>query len=251
MNSNGKKILGIITARGGSKGIPGKNIKELAGKPLIAYTIEAASTSGVFDRLILSTDDEKIAAVAKQYGCEAPFLRPAELATDTASGASVIAHAITWLRDHENYHADYVMILQPTAPLRVARHIQEAVELMNAGEADSVVSVAEIPSHYHPRWQFTIDDNNGMAIFTGEPFAEIVRRRQDLPKTYTRNGAIYLFKTALLSDSNELNFYGNHVMAYMMKPEDSVNIDTMEDWKEAEKILLGSQRVARELTKDL
>lgn len=233
------KILGIITARGGSKGIPGKNIKELAGKPLIAYTIEAAKKSGVFDRVILSTDDPAIAAVAKEYGCEVPFMRPAELATDTAPGALVIAHAITWLRDNENYQADYIMILQPTAPLRTARHIQKAVRLFETSGADSVVSIAEIPQHFHPRWQFTIDDNNRMAIFTGESFAKIVRRRQDLPKTYTRNGAIYLFKTALLSDSNALNFYGNDVMAYVMKPEESVNIDTMEDWKEAEKILLG------------
>lgn len=231
------KILGIITARGGSKGIPGKNIKEFAGKPLIVYTIEAAQKSGIFDRVILSTDDEKIAQVAKQYGCEVPFMRPAELATDTTPGAPVIAHAITWLRDNENYQADYVMILQPTAPLRTAQHIQEAVMLFETSGADSVVSIAEIPQHFHPRWQFTIDDNNRMAIFTGEPFAEIVRRRQDLPKTYTRNGAIYLFKTGLLSDSSELNFYGNHVIGYIMKLEESVNIDTMEDWKEAERIL--------------
>lgn len=233
------KILGIITARGGSKGIPGKNIKELAGKPLISYTIEAAQKSGVFDRLILSTDDEKIAKVAKQYGCEVPFMRPAELATDTTPHNPVIQHALTWLGDNEKYEPDLVMILQPTAPLRTPRHIQEAVKLMEASGADSVVGVAEIPSSFHPRWQFTIDDNNHLAVFTGEPFSHIACRRQDLPKTYTRNGAIYLFKTELLSDSREPNFYGNHVMAYMMKPEESVNIDTMEDWKEAEKRLLG------------
>lgn len=103
--------------------------------------------------------------------------------------------------------------------------------------ADSVVSVAEISSHYHPRWQFTIDEANYMAIFTGEPFSQIVRRRQDLPKTYTRNGAIYLIDAKRLLDPTEENFYGDHVAAYIMKSEESVNIDTMEDWEEAEKLL--------------
>lgn len=232
------KILGIITARGGSKGIPGKNIKELAGKPLIAYTIEAAQKSGVFDRLIVSTDDEKIAEVAKQYGCEVPFMRPVELAGDTTPHTPVLIHAITWLYDNENYKPDFVMILQPTAPLRNAIHIREAVALLDQNNADSVVSVSEVPSHHHPRWQHTIDVYNRMAIFTGEPFTEIVRRKQDLSKTYARNGAIYVFKTNLLFDSIKPNFYGNHVTAYIMKPEESVNIDTMEDWQEAERILL-------------
>ena len=231
-----KKILGIITARGGSKGIPGKNIKELAGKPLIAYTIEAAQRSDVFDRIILSTDDEDIAEVARLHGCAVPFMRPAELATDTAPHNFVVQHALRWLKDNENYYADYVMILQPTAPLRTSQHIREAVALFESGHADSVVSVSEILAHYHPRWQFNIDKDKHMAIFTGERFSQIVRRRQDLSKTYTRNGAIYLFKTAL-PDSTDLNFYGDDVVAYIMKPEESINIDTMEDWNEAEEIL--------------
>lgn len=232
-----KKILGLITARGGSKGIPGKNIKELAGKPLIAYTIEAAATSGIFNRIICSTDDPAIADVAKKYGCDVPFIRPAELATDTTPHNLVLRHAIEWLRDNENYVPDSVMILQPTAPLRTAAHIREAAAMFETSGADSVVSVAEIPSHYHPRWQFTIDDKNNLAIFTGEPFSQIVRRRQDLPKTYTRNGAIYLLHATRLLDVAEENFYGDHVAAYVMKPEESVNIDTMKDWKEAEKLL--------------
>ena len=238
MEPSHKKIFGIITARGGSKGIPGKNIKELAGKPLIAYTIEAANTSGVFDRIILSTDDEKIADVAREYGCEVPFMRPAELAADTTPHISVLQHAVSWLKEHERYTPDAVMILQPTAPLRTATHIREAAVLFKKSGADSVVSVSEVPGHFHPRWQFTIDDNDKMAIVTGEPFSQIVRRRQDLPhKTYARNGAIYCFKTELLYDPAGPNFYGNHVAAYVMKPEESVNIDTMADWKEAERIL--------------
>ncbi|MDP3770239.1 MAG: acylneuraminate cytidylyltransferase family protein [bacterium] len=237
MNEKRNNILGLITARGGSKGIPGKNIKELAGKPLIAYTIEAAYASGVFDRMVLSTDDEHIAVIAKEYGCEVPFMRPVKLAQDHTPHIEVIQHAVAWFKQHENYIPDAIMILQPTAPLRTARHIQEAAELFETSSADSVVSVSEVPGHHHPQWQFTVDDNKRIAIFTGEPFSHIVRRRQDLSSTYTRNGAVYLFKTTLLSDSIEPNFYGDHVAAYIMKPEESVNIDTMDDWDEAEKII--------------
>src|SRR3990167_5226090 len=111
------KILGIITARGGSKGVPGKNIKLLGGKPLIAYSIEAAQKSGVFDRIILTTDDLKIAEVAKKYGCEAPFMRPAELAGDAVQHLPVLRHAVQWLKDNEGYSPDYCMTLQPTSPL--------------------------------------------------------------------------------------------------------------------------------------
>ena len=138
------KILGVITARGGSKGIPGKNIKPFLGKPLIAYTIEAAKKSGVFDpavggtsRLILSTDDPEIAEVAKKYGCEVPFMRPKELAEDKSAHLPVMQHAVQWLKDNENYQPDYVMILQPTSPLRQPFHIKEAVELILKTGADS------------------------------------------------------------------------------------------------------------------
>lgn len=230
-------ILGLITARGGSKGIPGKNIKELAGKPLIAYTIEAALASGVFDRVILSTDDEKIADVATSYGCEVPFMRPKELAQDNTPHPPVILHALAWLRDHNNYQSDQVMILQPTAPLRSAAHIQEAVALMRTGSMDSLVSISAVPSHFHPQWQFVIDNNNYIKIFTGDPFSKLVPRRQELSQTYFRNGAIYIFKKEFLLNDPEANFYGNHVAAYIMKPEESVNLDTLEDWQEAEKIL--------------
>jgi len=241
MTQTPKKILGVITARGGSKGIPGKNIKELGGKPLIAYTIEAAHASGVFDRVIVSTDDEKIAEIAKAYGCEVPFMRPAELAADNTPHISVLQHAVSLLKEKENYIPDYVMILQPTAPLRTSMHIKEAVDLLQASGSDSVVSVSEVPGHHHPQWQFTIDENSRMGIFTGEPFSDIVRRRQDLSKTYTRDGAIYCFKTELLDGENP-NFYGDHVTAYVMKSEDSVNIDTVEDWHKAENLLQKKNR---------
>ncbi len=232
-----KKILGIITARGGSKGIPGKNIKEIAGKPLIVYTIEAARAANIFDRVVLSTDDEQIADIARAYGCEVPFMRPAELAQDATPHLPVLQHAVNFLKEKENYYPDYIMILQPTAPLRTAQHIREAVKMIEANDIDSVVSVSEVPGHFHPQWQFIISENQQMAIFTGEPFTQIARHRQDLSKTYTRNGAIYLFRTAFLFDPIAPDFYGKKVAAYIMKPEESINIDTMEDWNEAEKLL--------------
>lgn len=231
------KILGLVTARGGSKGIPGKNIKPLAGKPLIAYTIGAAKESGIFDRLILSTDDERIAEVARGHGCEVPFLRPAKFAQDTTPHLPVVQHAVKWLKDNESYSPDWVMILQPTAPLRQAFHIREAIDLMQKTGADSVVSVYEVPGHYNPHWQFVIGENNRMAIFTGETFSGIIRRRQDLPKTYTRNGAIYLFRTDLLFDPADPNFYGDRISAYIMDDRYNVNIDNMVDWEEAERRL--------------
>lgn len=231
-----KKILGIITARGGSKGIPGKNIKELCGKPLIAYTIDVAKESGIFSRLVLSTDDEQIATVGKHYGAEVPFMRPSELAQDTTPTLPVLQHAVEFLREHELYEPDYVMILQPTAPLRQARHIREAADILERTGADSVVSVTQIPAHYNPHWQFIVAADKKLSLFTGEPFSKIVMRRQELGKTYTRNGAIYVFRTELLSRANP-SFYGDDVRAYVMEPQHSVNIDTLEDWECVEKIL--------------
>src|SRR4051794_28268513 len=121
------RVLGVVTARAGSKGIPGKNVKPLAGKPLILYTIESALAAGVFDRLILSTDDEAAAAIARANGCDVPFMRPAELAADTTPHLPVMQHALAWLRDHQGYEPEWVMILLPTSPLRQPAHIRAAV----------------------------------------------------------------------------------------------------------------------------
>ena len=123
------RVLGVITARAGSKGIPGKNTRLLAGKPLIAYTVDAAIASGVFDRVILSTDDERAAAIARELGGEVPFMRPAELCADETPHLPVMQHALAWLRDHQQYSPDWVMILLPTSPLRQPRHIVESVAL--------------------------------------------------------------------------------------------------------------------------
>src|SRR3989338_7151887 len=131
------RILGIIPARGGSKSVPRKNIKELGGKPLIGWTIDAAKASGVLDRIILTTDDNEIAGVGKQSGVEVPFMRPKELAEDKTPTLPVLQHAVEWLKEHERYYPDAVMLLQPTAPFRQAEHIEDAVTLFEQSGADS------------------------------------------------------------------------------------------------------------------
>lgn len=237
------KVLGIITARGGSKGIPGKNIKLLAGKPLITYTIEAAKNSGIFDpavggvsRLILSTDDPAIAEVAKKYGCEVPFMRLAELAKDTTPHLPVIQHAVKWLKDNENYVPDYVAILQPTAPLRQPWHLKEAFEMLQKSGADSVVSLSEIPGHNNPMWAVKVENGLASLLVTNEPLYKRISRRQSLPPAYTQNGAVYIFKTGLLNTAKP-NLYGEKTAGYVMDKKYSINIDTLEDWSKAEKLL--------------
>ena len=228
------KILGIITARGGSKSIPRKNIKDLGGKPLVAWTIEAAKNSGIFDRVILSTDDQEIADVSKKFGAEVPFLRPTELAQDTTPHMPVLKHAVETLKDKENYYPDYVAILQPTAPFREPRHFKEAYDLLAATGADSVISVAEIPGHSNPMWALKVNDEGIANLFvTGEPPYKRIPRRQELPKAYTNSGHIYIFKTGLLFTDNP-NFYGEKTAAYVMEDKYCVNIDNPVDWEKAE-----------------
>ena len=225
------KILGVITARGGSKGIPGKNIKLLAGKPLIVYTIEAAQKSGIFDRIILSTDDEAIADVCQKHGVEVPFMRPKELAEDSTPHLPVMQHAVQWMQDSAQYKADYVGILQPTAPLRVAKHLIEAKELFEETKADSVVSMVEIPKHYSPYWAVKVEERGmGTLLLSGEPIKNRIPRRQNLPPAYINNGIIYIFRADLLN-SDAPNFYGDNVAVYIMDEKFSVNIDEPRDWE--------------------
>lgn len=232
------KILGVITARGGSKGIPGKNIKPLLGKPLIAHTIEAAKASGVVDRLILSTDDPAIAEVAKQYGCEVPFMRPAEIADDKSAHLPVLQHAVKALKEKDGYEPDYVLLLQPTSPLRQAFHIKEAAELIKKSGADSVLSVAEIPENYHHRKaMFTNESGVLRLVGSDRPIHERVARRQDLEKSYWSVGSIYLFKTGLLSDPVKPNFYGEKTMPLPIDARYCVDINVPADWEAAEEAL--------------
>ena len=176
-------VLGVVTARAGSKGIPGKNTSRLAGKPLIAYTIESALASGVFDRLIVSTDDEEAARIARDMGCEVPFMRPAELAADDTPHLPVMQHAVAWMRDRQHYKPEWVMILMPTSPLRQPRHIVESVALAVESGADSVVSVDEMPAHFHPMRALKVDADGWARLLVGDrPVRQRPVRRQGLPR---------------------------------------------------------------------
>ncbi len=233
-------VLGVVTARGGSKGLPGKNLRLLAGKPLIAHTIESARQSGAFDRLILSTDDEAIAAAARACGCDVPFMRPAELARDETPHLPVLQHAVRWLRDHERYEPDAVMILQPTSPLRRASDIRESVALLERSGAESVVSVSEVPAHYNPMRTLRVDGAGNATLFvTGEPVRRRINRRQDMPAAWAMNGAIYLFRTFVLEGRAgcEPSLYGDRTAAYVMPHDRGISIDSLDDWTAAERAL--------------
>ena len=232
------KVLGVVTARSGSKGIPGKNTRLLAGRPLISYSIDVARESNVFDRLVISTDDPEAAAIARASGCDVPFLRPAELAADDTPHLPVMQHVVAWLRDHQGYSPDWVMILLPTSPLRQARHIREAVDLAVSSGADSVVGVDELPAHFNPLRVVTIDDGGWAKLFVdGAPVKRRPGRRQEMPRAWVLNGAIYLFRTAVLFDAREPSLYGDKVAAYRMEPPYGFNVDEPEDWAVAERLL--------------
>lgn len=237
MNVNSKnmksKILAVIPARGGSIGIPGKNMKPLHGKPLIEYTFAAAKASKLLDRIVVSTDDERIAEIARRNKIEVPFLRPNGLATDDSPTLPVIQHAVNYLEEKENYEADYVVILQPTSPLRKATHIDEALRILIETGADSVVSVTEAPHRYNPCSIMKIEKGK-LVPFVRE--GEKYTQRQLKPVFYARNGAaIYAFKYETLIKKNSL--YGDDCRPYLMSKADSVDIDDMIDFDFAEFVL--------------
>jgi CMP-N,N'-diacetyllegionaminic acid synthase len=234
------KVLGVVTARAGSKGLPGKNVKLLAGKPLLAYTIEAARASGALDAVILSTEDEQIAEVGRQLGCDVPFIRPRDLAQDDTPHLPVIQHAVRWMAERANYACDAVMILQPTSPLRRPEDIRAAVDLLERSGADSVVSASEIPAHAHPMRALRIDDTGAAVLFvTGERVRHRINRRQDLPAAWVMNGAIYVCRTHVLF-AREPSLYGDRVMVYRMPADRGLSIDDARDFGEAERALLAA-----------
>lgn len=215
-----KGVLGLITARGGSKGLPRKNVMPLGRKPLIGWTIEAALRSEVIGRLVLSSDDDEIMEVAKKWGCEVPFRRPAYLADDTASSMDVVLHALGQLPGYE-----YLVLLQPTSPLRTAADIDAAFELMKSTGAPSCVSVCE--AEQSPYWMFRIKDGGKVERLLSEEGS--ATRRQDLPPIYVLNGAIYIARVDWLRQSK--NFLGDGCIAYVMPRERSLDIDDAEDFE--------------------
>jgi CMP-N-acetylneuraminic acid synthetase len=221
-------VLGIIPARGGSKGIPDKNLRDLAGKPLLAYTREAANNSGVIDRLVLSTDSTAIADLGRRLGIEVPFMRPAELAGDESPMLGVLQHAVAQL-ESGGWRPDAVVLLQPTSPLRHPEHIREVVEMLKNGNCDSVVSVVEIPSLFAPQKALTIRE--GWLKFWSEDGSEITRRQQ-AKTTYAREGSVYACWRDVLMDKGTL--YGKKCLPYVVPAAEALSLDTIDDWRRAE-----------------
>lgn len=224
---NGQTILALIPARGGSKGVPRKNLRCLAGKPLIVYTIEAALQANFIDRIIVSTDDLEIANISKKYGAEVPFIRPEVLATDGAKGIDVVLHAMQWLEDH-NEKFDLLMLLQPTSPLRDSEDIENALGLFMRKNADAVVSVCEV--EHSPLWMNTLREDLCMKDFIDKEVLN--KNRQQLEIYYRLNGAIYLAKWDFIKQYK--SFYGDKTYAYIMPREKSVDIDSEFDLQFAE-----------------
>lgn len=229
------EALGLIPARGGSKGIKGKNIKPLGGRPLIEYTFDAALASKRLSRIVLSTDSADIAEVGKRRGIAVPFLRPAEISADESPARSYVQHCLDFLRNNDGYEPAVIVILQPTTPSRRASDIDACVDLLLQDGSDSVVSVAELPNKYHPDWQLVISPDGLLRPYTQRTWEQVAPRRQELMPTYTRNGAVYAFRYETFLKTR--NIYGATVTPYVMPAERSVNIDDMSDWQRAESIV--------------
>jgi D-3-phosphoglycerate dehydrogenase / 2-oxoglutarate reductase len=225
-------ILGVIPARGGSKSVPRKNIALLHGKPLIAYTIEAAQGSQSLTHFVVSSEDPEIISVAEQYGAPVPFVRPAELATDEAPSLPVVQHAV---REMERLHGityDIIVLLQPTTPLRRSTDIDAAIRKLVDTGADSVISVCDVGA-YHPARMRQIVDDQLVELPIREP--KEMLRRQDLPPVYIRNGAIYTARRAVVMEQNSMS--GKVCRPYIMPEDRSVNVDSKLDLLLAEILL--------------
>ncbi len=225
-----KTFLGVIPARGGSKGVPRKNIRLLGNRPLLAWTIDAASRSQYLDRFILSSEDGEIIDIARTYGCDVPFVRPRALAEDTSSGAAPAIHALNALS--ESY--DYLVLLQPTSPFRTAEDIDAAIGLCVDKLAIACVSVKEVEEN--PAWMYRVDDHGLMMPYNDDE--TITDCRQQLSRVYLLNGAVYVVETSVLLESEKFYFPGKTV-AYPMSKENSLDIDTEYDFKLCEYVAAG------------
>jgi CMP-N,N'-diacetyllegionaminic acid synthase len=225
-------ILGVIPARGGSKSVPRKNILPLFGRPMIAYTIVAAQRSERLTHFIVSSEDEEIIAVARRYGAPVPFVRPSELATDEAPTLPVVQHTVRFMEVDHGIRYDYVVLLQPTTPMRRATDIDAAVDKLIATGADSVISVCDVGA-YHPARMRRILDDQLVPLPIKEP--KEMLRRQDLPPVYIRNGAIYAVRRDVVMLENSMS--GQVSRPYIMPPEQSVNIDSPLDVRLAELLM--------------
>jgi len=231
---NSHEVLAIIPARGGSKGIPRKNIKILKDKPLIAYTAKAALNSKYIKRVVLSTEDQEIATIGRDLGLEIPFCRDISLAKDSTPSLHVFQDVLIQLKSRESYNPDFVIILQPTSPFRTEKHIDEAIELFTVSKADSLVSVVKVPHNMNPYSVMTRHHDGSLKNFL--PFNELNNQRQKKPHFYARNGAaIYITTPSCILDQNTL--YGKKIICYEMDKIASLDIDDNEDWFIAERLI--------------
>lgn len=226
-------MIALIPARGGSKGLPGKNMKQLCGKPLIAHTIEAALNAKCIHKVIVTTDSREIAEAAVAAGAEVPFLRPDYLAGDTASAVDVYIHAAEYICESYKEDISKFMVLLPTAPLRNANHIDEAYKLFVEEQSETLVSVteAEVP----PSWYLYLDENGKIHNAGFGEKNSIVQNRQNNDTFYIPNGAIYILDYGLLK--NQRTYYSDRTAAYIMQSKESVDIDTEEDFNYAQYLM--------------
>jgi CMP-N-acetylneuraminic acid synthetase len=229
-------VLGLILARGGSKGVPRKNIKLLAGQPLLAYTAQAALASRRLTRVVVSTDDPEIAAVARQCGLDVPFMRPDWLAQDDTPSLPVVQHAIGRL-EAEGEQYDAVCQLQPTSPFRQPGEIDECIQLLEERDADCVMTVARVPDEYNPHWVYFQVADGALRLSTGERVPP--PRRQVLPPAFHRDGSVYVTRSDVIQHHS---LYGSRVFGLTVGGRDRVNIDRLEDFARAESILAGASR---------
>ena len=221
-----KTILAVVAARGGSKGVPRKNLKLAGGKPLIAWIIETAKKSSYIDRLILSSEDDEIIETAKMFGCEVPFVRPAELSKDDSSVSDVILHAVKHIPGF-----DYIMLLQPTSPLTRTKDIDGCIQHIIRNDFDSVVSITR--PEKSPYWVFSLEDTHHLKPIFGDEY--LTKRRQDLPPAFIPTGAVYMAKTQWFLMNR--SFYGDNTGGYMIPCERSLDIDTQLDFKMLEALI--------------
>lgn len=228
------KILAVIPARGGSKGIQKKNLARLINIPLVGYSIKAAISSKMFEDIVVSTDDSEIMKVSAEMGAQTPFIRPGYLASDSALTAPVVEHALLEMESQKKFKYDAIMLLQPTSPLRTDQHIRSAIEIFMNNECDSVVSVTSVGGNHPLRMKKILPDGR-LENYIDQGFWNL-RPRQELPPIFIRNGAIYLIKRE--SFLREKSLIANNCFAYEMLANDSVNIDTELDLVLAEQLII-------------
>ena len=225
-------FLGVITARGGSKRLPTKNVLNFAGKPLLGWTIEAGLKAKYIDELIVSTEDMEIAEISKSYGANVPFMRPRELSSDDVLPAEAVIHAVNYFINEQKKEFEYVVLLQPTSPLRNEHDIDKAIEFLYSKHADAVVSVCE--AEHSPLWYNTLPENLSMKKFLRDDLKS--KMSQDLPTFYRVNGAIYISKVKNLLKERTF-FLKDSIFAFLMDAKKSVDIDSLIDFKLAETIM--------------